>query len=57
MMVISDECGELLLRGMNDPHNDSMWYLGTGASSHMTGKKTFFHNIGKNMKGRVKFGD
>ena len=56
MMVVSDECGELLLEGMNDPHNDCMWYLDTGASSHMTGKKTFFHYIDENMKGRVKFG-
>ena len=57
MMVVSDECGELLLQGMNDPHNDCMWYLDTGASSHMIGKKAFFHNIDENMKGRVKFGD
>ena len=57
MMVVSDECGELLLQGMNDPHNDRMWYLDTGASSHMIGKKEFFHNIDENMKGRVKFGD
>ena len=57
MMVVSDECGELLLQGMNDPHNDRMCYLDTGASSHMTGKKEFFHNIDDNMKGRVRFGD
>ena len=53
MMVVSNEYGELLLQGMND----RMWYLDTGASNHMTGKKVFFHNIDKNMKGRVKFGD
>ena len=57
MMVVSDECGELLLQGMTNPHNDCMWYLDMGASSHMTGKKAFFHNIDENMKGRVKFGD
>ena len=57
MMVVWDECGELLLQGMNDPHSDYMWYLDIGATSHMTGKKVFFHNIDKNMKGRVKFGD
>ena len=57
MIVVSDECGELLLQGMNDPHNDRMWYLDTGASSHMTGKKEFFHNIDDNMKGRVRFSD
>ena len=34
-----------------------MWYLDTGANSHMTSKRAFFHNIDENMKGRVKFGD
>ena len=34
-----------------------MWYLDTGAISHMIGKRAFFHNIDENMKGRVKFGD
>ena len=57
MMVVSDDCGELLLQGINDPHDDCMWYLDTGASSHMTGKNAFFHNIDENMKGSVKFGD
>ena len=57
MMVVSDECGELLLQGTNDPHDDCMWYLDIGASSHMTGKKAFFHNIDENTKGKVKFGD
>ena len=42
---------------MNDPHDDYMWYLDTGASSHKTGKKAFFHNIDENTKGKVKFGD
>ena len=57
MMVMSDECRELLLQGMNDPHYDCMWYLDTRASSHMIGKRAFFHNFDENMKGRVKFGD
>ena len=57
MMVVSDEVGELLQQGTNDPHDDCMWYLDTGASSHMTGKRAFFHKIDENMKGRVKFGD
>ena len=57
MMVVSNECGELLLQGINDPHNDRMWYLDKGASSHMTGEKEFFYNIDLYMKGRVRFGD
>ena len=57
MMVVSDECGELLQQGTNNPHDECMWYLDTGASSHMTGKKVFFDNIDENKKGKVKFGD
>ena len=34
-----------------------MWYLDTGANSHMTGKKALFHSIDENQRGRVKFGD
>ena len=57
MMVVSDEYGELLLQGTNDSYDDRMWYLDTRASSHRTGKKSIFHKIDGNIKGRVKFGD
>ena len=57
MMVVCDEYGELLLQGTNDSYDDRMWYLDTGASSHMTSKKSFFHKIDENIKGRVKFSD
>ena len=50
MMVVSDEYGELLLKGTNDTYDDRMWYLDRGASSHMTGKKSFFHKIYENIK-------
>ena len=56
-MVVSYECGELLLQGTNDSHDNCMWYLDTGASSHMIGKRAFFHNIDENQRGRVKFDD
>ena len=57
MMIMSDECGELLLQGTSNPHDECMWYLDTGASSHMTRKKVFFDNIDENKKGKVIFGD
>ena len=57
MMVVSNEFGKLLLQGTNDSYDDRLWYLDTGASSHMTGKKYFFHKIEENKKVRVKFSD
>ena len=57
MMVISNEYGELLLQGASESYDDCLWYPDTGASSHMTRKKSFFHQIEKNQKGKVKFGD
>ena len=57
MMIISDEFGELLLQGASESYDNRLWYLDTGASSHMTGKKSFFHQIDENQKGKVKFGD
>ena len=48
MMVVPYEFGELILQGTNDSYDDRMWYVDTGASSHMTGKKSFFHKIDKN---------
>ena len=38
-------------------YDDCLWYLDTGASIHITGKKSFFHQIDENQKGKVKFGD
>ena len=34
-----------------------MWYLDTGASSHMTGMKTFYQSLDESHKGVVRFGD
>jgi hypothetical protein len=31
------------------------WYLDSGCSSHMTGRKDWFISINKSMKSRVKF--
>ena len=56
MMIICDEFGELLLQGASESYDNRLWYLDTGASSHMTGKKSFFHQINENQKGKVKFG-
>ena len=36
---------------------DNLWYLDTGASSHMTGMKSYFKSIDENKKGLIRFGD
>ena len=35
----------------------NIWYLDTGASSHMTSKKSYFHFLDENKHGVIKFGD
>ena len=57
IMIISDEFGELLLQGASESYDNRLWYLDIGARSHMTGKKSFFHQINENQKGKVKFGN
>ena len=56
-MIISNEFGELLLQGASKSYDNRLWYLDTSASNHMIGKKSFFHQIDENKKGKVKFGD
>ena len=36
---------------------DNLWYLDTGASSHMIGMKSYFNAIDENIKGVIRFGD
>ena len=57
IMAIYDEYGEILLQGASESYDDCLWYLDTSASSHMTGKKSFFHKIDENKKGKVRFDD
>ena len=33
------------------------WYLDTGATHHMTGRREFFSDLDSGVKGSVKFGD
>lgn len=37
--------------------SDVTWFLDTGASNHMCGKKEFFTNLDKRQLGNVTFGD
>ena len=33
------------------------WYLDTGATHHMTGRREFFSDLDSSVKGSIKFGD
>ena len=49
---------DVLLQGVQDMKvQDNLWYLDTGASSHMTGIKSYFNTIDENIKGVIRFGD
>ena len=46
LMILSDsEFNEQLLQGNCEEVNCELWYVDTGASSHMTGFKSLFHSI------------
>ena len=58
LMILSDsEFSEQLLQGNGEEVNCELWYLDTGASSHMTGIKSFCHSIDEHKTCNVKFGD
>jgi transposase InsO family protein len=38
-------------------HDDTVWYLDSGATNHMCGERSAFSNLDSNIKGTVSFGD
>ena len=58
MIMFDSEFSERLLQGNGEEVTCELWYLDTGASSHMTCIKSFFfHSIDEHKIGNVKFGD
>ena len=41
----------------NDEKQDNTWYLDTGASNHMCGKRSMFVELNESVSGNVSFGD
>ena len=57
-MVVVEEASEFLLHGSEGALSDpSLWYLDTGATNHMTGRRNFFCDLDESASGFVKFGD
>ena len=49
---------DILLQGVQEMNiQDNLWYLDTGASSHMTGMRSYFQSIDENQRGLIRFGD
>ena len=58
LMAVVEEASDLLLHGSEGaPSDPTLWYLDTGATNHMTGRREFFHSIDKSTRGFVKFRD
>jgi hypothetical protein len=38
-------------------HDDTVWYLDSGATNHMCGERSAFSNLDSNIKGTISFGD
>ena len=49
---------DILLQGTQEVNlTKNLWYLDTGASSHMMSKKSYFHSLDENQQGVIRFGD
>ena len=49
---------DFLLQGSQEENlSKNLWYLDTGASSHMTSKRSYFQFLDENQQGVIKFGD
>ena len=58
LMAVVEEASDLLLHGSEGaPSDPTLWYLDTGATNHMSGRREFFCSIDKSTTGFVKFGD
>ena len=58
LMAVVEEVSDLLLHGSEGGTSDpALWYLDTGATNHMTGRREFFNKLDDSITGSVKFGD
>ena len=58
LMAIEEVDNDILLQGIVQSElEERLWYLDTGATSHMTGKKNLFYELDESYKGNVRFRD
>jgi hypothetical protein len=56
VMFLNEEKAKVV-PGRDDEPMDTVWYLDTGASNHMTGDRAAFSKLDKSVTGNVRFGD
>ncbi|GJS95759.1 retrotransposon protein, putative, unclassified [Tanacetum coccineum] len=57
-VFLNEEKATVNLLQTGEPRvNSDVWYLDNGASNHMTGDRSKFHELDESVSGRVKFGD
>ena len=56
-MAVLNEFDDILLQGFYGDISKDSWYLSKGASSHMTGIKTYLNNLDDTKNSIVRFGD
>ncbi|XP_078433682.1 uncharacterized protein LOC144704977 [Wolffia australiana] len=57
LMAFIEEMETLLLGVDEESSNEDLWFLDTGATNHMMGKKYLFHDLQEISDGTVRFGD
>ncbi|XP_077221918.1 uncharacterized protein LOC143855721 [Tasmannia lanceolata] len=55
--LVKEDEDVLLLSCDGDTGNQDAWYLDTGASNHMCGRKELFVELDESLRGQVSFGD
>jgi transposase InsO family protein len=49
--------GSMLMAIIKEEDNDDQWYLDTGCSNHMSGKRTWFYELDEFVNRRIRFAD
>ena len=58
IMAIEETDNDILLQGIvQSEFEEGLWYLDTGATSHMTCKKNLFYELDESYKGNLRFED
>jgi len=57
LLHLDEPCARVLLGNGSDDDRIDGWYLDSGATHHMTGRREFFSDLDTDVGGSVRFGD